>query len=327
MIRKIVTVDRIVDIKPIPTADFIEMVQVRNWKCVAKKGEFEVGDLCVYAEIDSLFPMEPRYEFLAKNGIKSVEIDGETYRGYRIRTQTFLGQIDQGLALPFSFFKEDLPTEIGTDITEMLGVVKWDLPLYTGMGVMNQFGVFPYFIPKTDEQRIQNINISKINGKSWRGFEKYDGTSATYFKYQGEFGVCCHEWQLKDDTHNLYNDMALRYKLRDVIPEGIAIQGEIVGPGVQGNKQKFNGKRFFLFHVFNIEKQCYIDWYTDGMFYELDRVPLKHAIVDTDMTIEDYLSLSSGLGKNSEGIVWSRFSPELNFGKESFKVINNDYLL
>ena len=330
--RKLVTIDQIVDIQPITNADFIEMVQVRNWQCVAKKGDFQLGDLCVYFEIDSLIPVADRFDFLKCGGIKSVEINGDTFYGYRIRTQKYKNQIAQGLALPFSFFEErnTFPTEIGSDVTSLFSVVKWELPLYTGMGIMNQYGVFPMFIPKTNEQRIQNLDLNTIQNKVWGCFEKVDGTSATYYRYEGEFGMCCHEWRLRDDTLNLFVTMADKYNLREVIPEGFAIQGEIVGPGIQSNRQKFPGKRFMLFHVFNIVKQCYVDWYHDGLFWELDRVPFMYYLnscTDQFMDINEWLGLAMSLGKNKEGIVLSRFNKNLPFGKESFKVINNNYLV
>lgn len=317
MERKLATIDRITNIQPIENADFIEMVQVRNWQCVARKGEFQLGDLCVYAEIDSVFPDEPRWDFL---------------KSKRIRTIKLRGQISQGIALPFSLFEETLPTEIGTDVSELLGITKFELPLpHFGLGNTKPKGNFPYFIPKTDEERVQNIPLHKIQGMEWFGFEKIDGTSATYFNYNGKKGICSRNLELKmgeAEDNNVYVKMNNKYSILDIIPDGFAVQGEIAGPGIQGNRKKLKELTFFMFHMFDINKQCYVDWYTEGMFYEFDRVPLIN-IFDTTgfINIKQYLDIAEGLGSNVEGIVFSRFDETKPFGKESFKIINNNYLL
>ena len=64
MTRKLVSIQRIHRIDPIAKADAIECVTIHGWKLVAKKGEFAVGDLCCFFEIDSFLPEDPRYEFL-----------------------------------------------------------------------------------------------------------------------------------------------------------------------------------------------------------------------------------------------------------------------
>lgn len=324
--RKLVTIDKIVDIQPIPDADNIEMVRVRNWQCVTQKtNNFKVGDLCVYFEIDSLLPMEPRWEFLGKEGTRKVEIEGVTHEGYRIRTMKFRGQIAQGLVMPFSFFEEELPTKIGIDITNLLKVVKWERPLFEGMGTMNPYGNFPYFLTKTDEERIQNIPLSNLTGV-YDGFEKLDGTSSTYFNYDGRLGCCCKEWELKTDCDNIYTMILKKYKMADIIPYGIAIQGEIVGPGIQSNRQGFKDKEFRLFRVFDIKEQMYIDYHKEKLFPTLQRVPWVCQINTTHFTdIAEYLKLATDLEKKQEGLVFYKYSPELPYGKNSFKVLNNNY--
>ena len=273
--------------------------------------------------------MEDRYDFLSKNGIKEVELNGTIHKGYRLRTMKLRGQIAQGLALPFSFFTEKLPTEVGTDITELLGVVKWEPPIKESLGQMMPKGNFPYFIPKTDEERIQNLDLASLNGKYWNAFEKIDGTSATYFKWQGEVGICSRNFEQKLEGSNVYTRVFNKYDLGNIIPEGIAIQAEIAGPGIQKNRQGFKELTMCLFNVFDINKQCYIDWYKMGMFYEIPQVPFfYYYLYDEEIPdIETWLTLATNSGKNSEGIVFSRYDTDLPFGKESFKVINNEYLV
>lgn len=328
--RKLVTIDQVVDIRPIPDADFIEMAQVRNWQCVVKKSDnLKPGDLCVYAEIDSLFPLEPRWEFLNKNGVKSVEIEGTVYTGYRLRTMKLRGQIAQGLALPLSFFTENLPTEIGADITELLRVVKWEMPVGNCIGNSRPKGNFPAFIPKTDEERIQNIKLKNLVGKIWNGYEKLDGTSATYYNWEGEVGMCSRNWDLKVEPGSVYYDMLKKYDIENTLPDGYAIQCEIVGPGIQKNRQGFVDKQLRLFRVFDIAKQCFIPYDNLLWLNTIPKVYLIHSnLVTTEFnTIEDYFMLLECLAPNQEGIVFYTYDPSLPFGKDSFKIINNAYLL
>lgn len=56
--RKLATIRRIAEIKPIEGADFICAYRVDGWWCVSKVDEFKVGDLVVYLEVDSWVPTE-----------------------------------------------------------------------------------------------------------------------------------------------------------------------------------------------------------------------------------------------------------------------------
>ena len=87
--RKLATIEKIAALNPIKDADAIEVAAIRGWKVVVKKGEFQVGDLCVYCEIDSVLPERPEFEFLAN-------------KNYRIKTIKLRGQVSQGIAFPLS---------------------------------------------------------------------------------------------------------------------------------------------------------------------------------------------------------------------------------
>ena len=93
--RKLATIQKISEVKPIPGADFIELVVIKGWQCVAKKGEFKPEDSCVYFEVDSYLPIDERFEFLRKTSYRNNEFMGE---GFRVKTVKFRGEISQGLA-------------------------------------------------------------------------------------------------------------------------------------------------------------------------------------------------------------------------------------
>ena len=54
--RKLATIRRINDIKPIEGADSIECAIVDGWTEVIKKGEYKINDVILYCEIDSWIP-------------------------------------------------------------------------------------------------------------------------------------------------------------------------------------------------------------------------------------------------------------------------------
>ena len=114
MARKLASVQYVHDIFPIEGADRIECIGVLGWQCVAKKGEFKVGDLCVYFEIDSFLPQDERFAFLSQTNLRHNDLLGD---GYHLRTQRFRGQLSQGLALPLSILPEGA-WKTGDDVTD-----------------------------------------------------------------------------------------------------------------------------------------------------------------------------------------------------------------
>ena len=71
MARALAHVEQIVWKKPIEGADRIELVGVLGWQCIAKKDEFQVGEPCVYIEIDSIVDKDnPDFAFLEKKHYK-----------------------------------------------------------------------------------------------------------------------------------------------------------------------------------------------------------------------------------------------------------------
>jgi RNA ligase (TIGR02306 family) len=178
MERKLASIQVIEDLQPIPDADLIEVATVKGWKLVVKKGEYKIGDKAIYCEIDSFLPIKEQYEFLRKSSFKRM---GDI-EGFRLRTIKLRGQVSQGLLLPIAnsiAVKESL--EIGQDVSESLGIIKFEPPIPAELsGVMK--GSFPNFIPKTDEERIQNLTDVYDNFKKSMFYvtEKLDGSSATY---------------------------------------------------------------------------------------------------------------------------------------------------
>ncbi len=339
MERKLASLQKIVATGPIKDADRIEMIQVLGWYLVVKKDEFKVGDLCVYFEVDSMLPIREEFEFLRKSSYNG-RLDA-----FRVKTMKMRGQISQGIAMPLSILGDESDLEEGDDVTDILGVTKYEMPISPQLQGQVK-GSFPSFIPKTDEIRIQSV--PDVLGRHLETrmviTEKLDGTSATFFydHIGDEFGVCSRNLQLKETEENTYWKMArsldLENKIKNVFPnQSIAIQGEIVGPGIQQNKYKLTEHKFFMYHGIDIERWEYLSH--RGFVYmaqllELETVP----IIDVDFhlngfSIDHLVVQASGSSMlyniAREGIVIKAANEETDheIGRLSFKVINPEFLL
>lgn len=403
--RKLVTVREITEITDIPGADLIKRAQVEGWPVVVKAGEFQVGDKCVFFEVDSYLPMsDPRFKFLEKNATNWQGVPGARLKTIRLRKQ-----LSQGLALPVRDFPEvhpflDSPDLRDINFTGPIGIMKWEKVINAQLAGMAK-GSFPSFLRKSDQERCQNMGshifgyddyhatvkfntegipeeallnmmakgeLVAIGGSIVDGVEvpnyyrvhkaqasrdtryevslKMDGSSMTvYCRGEGEDrqeGVCSRNLDLKMEGNedNAFVQMALNGILEALGEAGadVAIQGELMGPGIQGNRENFAGNRFFIYNVFDIK---------DGEFLTpqermgfVNEMRAAAAMADIDVVIEhvpvlhnnvtlaelgihnmeDLLNFAVGPSMSNpvrEGLVFKAMD-----GTHQFKAISNLYL-
>lgn len=356
--RKLVTVRSINDLLPIPGADAIECAVIDGWNVVVKKGEFQQGDLCVYFEVDSFLPEgHPAWQFLVDKSSRMYQ--GQ--KGHVLRTVKLRGQLSQGLALKTDNFindfvgsKEDEGQELseffilGEELTGLLGVQKWEPPIPVEIAGAVK-GLFPRFISKTDQERVQNIPEVLLDTESqYEVTLKLDGTSMTVYANGGSVGVCSRNYDLKLGEENASNtlvkvatDTGLLQALRSM-DRNLAVQGELMGPGIQGNREKLNTHTFFVFDIFSIDASAYV--LPDErmqIFNELQKLApeIKHVpIISSNFALKDIpsgptmqnvLKFAESKSMNNdvaEGFVFKRCNPSSD-GVDSFKVISNKYLL
>lgn len=333
--RQLATIQRVTEVSPIENADAIETSKIRGWQSVTKKGEFKPGDLAVYHEIDSLLPLIPQYEFLAKGSSpKTMIVDGFEVKGFRLKTIKLRGVLSQGLALPLSDFPQIKNPIEGMDVTSLLCIKLYEAPLAPCLAGEVR-GSFPGYIPKTDEERIQNLLpwLEDYRGKRFYVTVKIDGSSCTIYKCGGDFGVCSRNLNMKPTEKNTFWKIANQYDLINKLPEGYAIQGEVAGEGIQDNRHKLKGQDLYVFYVYDIDKGIYLE--LDQMQAFCKDIGLKTVPVYSDdfilnHTLEQLLVLADGpcpLSSQSllrEGLV---FRLKGSGQKISFKVISNAYLL
>ena len=329
MDRQLASIVQIANIQPIPNADAIEVASVKGWKVVIKKGELKIGDKAVYFEIDSFLPIKPQFEFLRKSSYRKLSDGAE---GFRLKTIKLRGQLSQGLLVPLATFNLD-DLEIGTDVTEQLGVVKYEPPVPAQLAGEIK-GLFPSFIPKTDEIRVQNLDID-VRGERVYITEKLDGSSFTAYFKDGEFGICSRNYELKETDSNAFWNAARLLNLREKLTnhgKNIAIQGELIGPGIQGNPYmlKYPTIQFFTGYNIDEKRRMYFDE-IEWLFFRLDLTMVP--VVDTqyfipvENTVDKLLELAIGKSHlneetEREGIVIRGYDKDF-----SFKSISNVYLL
>lgn len=354
MSRKLVTIREISNIQPIPDADAIEVATVGGWKVVVKKGEFQIGDLGLYFEVDSFLPeTDERFQFLMKSGVRTFE--GE--RGHVLRTARLRKQLSQGLILPLQLFPEinassALQTPEGIqflkeqDFTDSVGIKKWEPAIDPSM-VGQVKGSFPSFIRKTDQERCQNLveEIFNTDGALDEKYEvslKMDGSSVTFYHNEGNVGVCSRNLELKINEANASNTLVRTFidsGLCDNLPKlgNYAIQGELMGPKIQGNREGLRAPTFYVFDIQNLDTGEYLG--TKDRSNLLDKlsklgVTLKHVPIYFNFVslrelkisnVDELLAYAEGpslVHAVREGLVFKRAD-----GQFSFKSISNEYLL
>lgn len=331
--RKLASIRKIAAIRPIPGADAIECATIDGWEVVVKKGEFKEDEMVIYLEIDSWVPHELA-PFLSK-GKEPREFEG--VKGERLKTVRLRGQLSQGLILPIStiqtcqIIRQNF-WEVGDDVTELLGIQKWERPIPTQLrGLMK--GNFPSFIPKTDQERIQNCkHVLEDREERYEVTIKLDGSSFTAYHRDGEVGVCSRNLELKETENNAFWQVARKYRVLELLAQegNYAIQGELIGPGIQGNQEKLDDIDMYVFDVFNIDTQSYLNAW--DRYALVDKLKLKHVPIlgyneqapeDLQAALKYAEGTSLNPAVNREGVVFKSLrNPAL-----SFKAISNSWLL
>jgi len=353
MERKLASIQEISSLESIEGADKIARATVLGWELVVLKDEFEVGSKCVYCEVDSILPEKPEFEFLRS-------------KKFRIKTIRLRGQISQGICFPLSVLPTG-GYNVGDDVTKVLGVRKYDpqaeaerkemermssvhknrlakyfmrYPWYRRLIFKPQRLPRPSFVKKTDEDRIQLFPhiCEEEKGTQFFATEKLDGTSASYFVvkkgFRYRYGICSRNFQIikKDNVYwrvsnKLGIDKILKQLMKLYGVDMVLIQGEIIGPKVQGNKYKLDELSFYVFNL----KVGHI-WYTDPLsirdllganFNVVPGVDDAYVLPETiPQAVETATGRSTLADVPREGIVIR--NPEKHI---SFKIINPKFLL
>lgn len=349
--RKLATIQFISWLSPIEWADRLEIAKVLWRECVVEKWKFCVWEMIVYCEVDSFLPELPEYEFLRARCFKIY--DGKGW--FRIKTIKLKWQVSQWLILPRT--KDVMKYSIGDDVAEQLWIIKYDLELLKERSVQQHtrrkyklikwllYSIlirakvklwiikydkpFPSFIPKTDEERVQNC-VELLEKYKWKDFvvhEKLDWSSITCYLRKWKFWVCSRNLELVN-TDNQYREAVTRLWVEQMMRDtfwdrNIAIQWELVWPNIQNNRYKFNDTKIYWFTCFDIDKQKRVStailWIDNTVPY-IDTVEV-HENISERVWISEWKSYINN-SVTREWIVVRSLDESI-----SFKVINPNFLL
>jgi len=265
---KLTQVTKILELTPIPNSDFIERSLVLGWYCVVRKGLHKVGDTVIFVFPDTLIDK------------KLIDSTYEGNERIRLKTMKMRGQFSAGLVLPasvlgFEVLNDGLVLEEGMDVAEYLNIEKYETPMSSQLAGI-ALGDFPTFIvSKTDEDNyrsnpdaILELKEDRFQGQELVATTKCDGSSGTFFNWYGtiqgnHLRVCSRNLELKKDENNTFWKMAEKYKIEDTLKldgRNLAIQSEICGEGIQGNKMNLKGQHMFIFGIKNLDGGNWFSW-------------------------------------------------------------------
>jgi RNA ligase (TIGR02306 family) len=357
--RKLASVKRIKNIQPVSLfdksdvqtgyADNILSAIVTDsqnnieWHVVVmKEYNFKENDLVLFFEIDSWLPKRPEFQFLEKEN-------------YRVQLKKFSKKfgniVSQGIVLPLSIcydmLREKKVPEFafnkvlieGKDMTSLLDIVKWDDYDYT---IGKTLGDFPKFIPKTDQVRIQNEMkmIDLMHGKPYQISIKVDGSSSTYFYNEklDHFGVCSRKQEKKQSNNCRFWSAAVKYDLETILRKnpGIAIQGEVCGPGIQKNRMGLREIELYVYDIWDFINKRYYNFDELKSFCDANKLTMVQVIESGDEYDYDLESLEKIVklytysnGHIIEGIVVKLQREEIfhvEGERSSFKFMYDEYL-
>jgi RNA ligase (TIGR02306 family) len=332
------------EVSAIPKADAIELAKIGGWSAVVKKGAHRKGDLAVYFEIDTFLPEgNPAWQFLVDT--HPTEFQGA--RGHALRTVRLRGQVSQGLLL--SFAELGISVEEGRDPSfdpaARFGAKKYEEPLPPDLEKVAR-GMLPTLVPRTKQERIQNLEsefaLWQADGargeRTWEATEKLEGASCTFAWIKKELHACSHRVDYLSSSDNEFWQAA---KLLDIENKceaefgarSFALQGELVGPGQEGNVYLLAERQFLLYEVVDLDQGRKLLPSERRDLAEkmgIPHVPLLGVglAFNAGQSMEQLVAASDAEslfvpGRRREGVVYKCEQD----AEVSFKAISNDYLV
>ena len=347
--RKLASIRRIKQLVEIPGAERIEIALVDGWQTVVQKGQFKEGELAVFCEIDSFIPtaLAP---FLTGAGKPPSEYNG--VQGERLKTTKRMKQLSQGLLLSLESCKPYLTAKLsefeeGDNLSAALGIQKWEAAEEKVSNGSNQLASktrsFPYFLRKTDQERIQNYGhmVAQNLDTEFEVTVKKDGSSMTVFMVvpssqyykdakemiQGKptlwnrlkqfvlrrpdqpvIGICSRNLLLNAEGSGNFHKAAedvISEMLAGPVNRSYAVQGEVVAPDIQGNYEKVKEVEFHIFDIFDIENQNYLLPEDRQYMLATDLMFLRSATVVDQGTLRNILQLKEGEDPVQKALVYA----------------------
>jgi len=339
MARKLARIVRIDSITAIRKADSLECAHIGGWPVVVRKDEnYVAGDRAIYLELDTFLPEgNPAWQFLVDK--LPAEFNGRV--GHVLRTMTLRGQVSQGMLVKLPADLKDAP--LGQEVTDYLGVCKFEEPLPPDL-LGKARGYRSSLVPSTDEERVQNLDEelkewtqAPAGELVWEMTEKVEGNACSFALLDSEFHVLSSQVDYLESDDIPHWIVARRYKVEEILrahfgDRQVVLQGELVGPGIEGNIYRLTEYDFYLFRVYDVATGS---WMSPAQRHAFAReVGIPHApVIDEAFEFKpgmgpaELLAMADGPSainptRRREGVVYKGVNHKLRF-----KVVSNKYLL
>ena len=299
--------------------------------------------------------------------LRTIKMRGQISQGLIMPLSTL-----KDTGAPDDFIKNP-EKNINRDVSSFLNVIKYEREEVESSNYGKSLDSitkhpFPSDIQRTDQERVQNlaktINSPETVEYSFEATEKLDGTSCTIcLRKNNELDVCSRNTKLYNEGQDtVYGFIAKKYDLKNRLRKykfldkvldflhfrsfikpvtfcglyNLAFQGEIIGPKIQCNKYKLNEPDFFVYDIYDVDRQEYLP--PADVRTLCNVVGLKHVPVISDhynitgLTVDDIVKSADGtthVGNNPvlnrEGLVFK--SNTVGKKRVSFKAISNKFLL
>lgn len=318
------TIEVISKVTTHPNADRLDLVQILGYQCVAQRGLYTGGEKIVYIRPDAVLPE------------KEWTVEYRKYSPKRIKAVRLRNEWSEGIIVPFHILPIDLSDRgIGEDVSDVLEVFHWEPPVPQDLQAK---GYLPFGIPKTDEERWENIVDELPLGEKVDVTLKVDGQSCSFYYNveTDEFGVLGRSLEMKIEAVNNYTSHVTKYGIREKLEKyckehkvSLVIRGESYGSGIQsfeGNPHSKTAKGWAMFSVWDMNDRTYYRKGSQHYFKtvaEALHLPMVTILEeDVELTRELISKYSVGVEKVNdqpfEGVV-------INYSTNTFKVINKAY--
>ena len=334
---KLASIETIKEISPHPNADKLELAKILGWQAVVEKGKFKVGDSVVFVVIDTILPVAPWSAFLQNQ--KAPE------KSIRLRTVKLRGEYSRGLVLPLDVLPENVRGwHVGADVGGALGVKKYEKEIPAQLSG-EAIGAFPtYVCSTTDEDNgLSNLGLvdEVLKYPKLTITKKLDGSSCTIIIDAGEIShVCSRRLSLRDDNKNSFWSVAKKLNISNLGSCRYIVQGELMGPGIQGNQLKLTEPTLYVYQVQRRTPQendaQYLNYAEMAQFSTslgCSVVPLQtETLSSSDTSLEALQDIADAqtlpCGEPAEGIVVrpSSYTASGNGRPLGFKLINKHYI-
>ena len=382
--RSLAHIEKIAWVKPIEGADNIELIGILGWVCIAKKGEFQTGSWCCYFEIDSKLPEKEWSEFMRNKHFKvktmklgkfnvisqGLALPIDCIPELQNKTLEVGTDVTELLGVTYSVQEDNIRKSKNGDPNAKYNSMaarhkelfkkkpfRWLMRRNWGRKLLFFFfgrkkdnpKMFPEWIIKTDETRIENAPFYLESTDPWIKTEKIDGTSTTFAIdfmnpkiKKGDFIVCSRNVRQKDEEQecyhecgNVYWEMADKYNIEAVLRSlaekhnvnRVVLQGETYGANLQGNPYKLKERRFAAFNlIFDGNRLGSIEAMNILKEYDIPFVPIIDENYYLPHDMETFKLEADGISEitnvKREGFVYRSKD-----GNQSFKNVSREFLL